>query len=265
MKTVIDNNIFYGIELKQIDVQKVTIENPIVTNSNIDEFARSYNLVYKTETVRESLRIAMKLSNNTLIGINPYMYVLKLDNQLMKLTEHDKHIIELTEMVAKGYEVNAENEEEVMNEWIKPRESELQAIADVYNEWFDNIRTKANIDKNKLKVDEIVEYIKKLLDENIRNWTKLHLGVEIGISDDFDWSQLELYLNSFAAFFKSNLVGEGKFKPHDAYDLNQLIYVQPGDKFWTKEKKWQNIIYEKAKKGEYLLEYQGQVYNPLPT
>ena len=81
MKTIIDNNIFYGIHLNEIDIEKIYIENPMATNSNIDEFARSYNLIYKTETVKGALRSASKVCDKNLIGRNPYMYILELDNK----------------------------------------------------------------------------------------------------------------------------------------------------------------------------------------
>lgn len=258
MKTIIDNNIFYGIHDKQIDIEKIDVENPMMTNSNIDEFARSYNLIYKTDTVKGALRSAFKLCEKRLIGRNPYMYILELDNKSLKLTEHDKEIIKLTEMIAKGFEVTEENQEYVLNNWIRQREIELIEIAAIFNEWFKNIKADEKFDVKRVKTKELVEYMKSLLDENIRNWTSSHIGKEIGISKNFDWSKLDLFIHAFAAFFKSNLSG-GAFKPHDAYDLNQLIYVQPGDKFWTKEKKWQNIIHEKAKKGEYLFEYQNEI------
>jgi len=260
MKTILDNNIFYGINLGQIDIDEIEVQNPVVTNSNIDEFARSYNVVYSTERVRGSLRKAFELSGKALIGRNPYMYILELDGKNINLTEHDKEIIKLTEMVAQGFEVTEENRDYVLNNWIQPREQELIDIADVFNQWFENIKSDKNFDLKKIKKEELIEYLKEFLDENIRNWTRHHLGEEIGVSNTFKWNRLELFIHAFAAFFKSNLSG-GKFKPHDSYDLNQLIYVQPGDLFWTKEKKWQNIIYEQAKKGEYLKEYRKEIIN----
>ena len=44
-----------------------------------------------------------------------------------------------------------------------------------------------------------------------------------------------------------------KFQPNDFYDLSNLVYVQPGDKYWTKEKRWKRIISERANLDEYLV------------
>ena len=35
-----------------------------------------------------------------------------------------------------------------------------------------------------------------------------------------------------------------KMVPNDWYDLTLLAYVEPGDKYWTKEGKWNQLIRE---------------------
>ncbi len=258
MKTIIDNCVWYQIEKDKANLSKIEIVNPHVQNLNIDELSRSYNLVYSTDRVRRCIQIAMKLCQNRLIGQNPFVYLLNLDGQLLgHLTDHDEFIIELTSDLAKGALIDQSRKEEILSKWIAERDSELKAISDAYGEITDNIKANFNLTKQNLSFKMLRPFVIELLKENISNWTIANLQKEYSLSKDFDFCQIELFIKCYASFYKSILNSSGKYKPHDSYDLYQLIYVQPGDKYWTIEKKWQNIIYEQAKCPEYLFEYRG--------
>ncbi|MFW6351554.1 MAG: hypothetical protein ACOC2E_04145, partial [Bacteroidota bacterium] len=55
-------------------------------------------------------------------------------------------------------------------------------------------------------------------------------------------------------FFNDMELGAVKLQPNDWYDLFLLTYVQPGNKIWTKEKRWIRYI-QRAGMGSYLFEH----------
>jgi hypothetical protein len=59
-----------------------------------------------------------------------------------------------------------------------------------------------------------------------------------------DWSLFELYEKVGARYHRNMLLSKMKADRNDESDLKNMIYVQPGDKYWTLEKRWLSIIKE---------------------
>jgi hypothetical protein len=64
------------------------------------------------------------------------------------------------------------------------------------------------------------------------------LGEGISLPDQFNWVKLELILAVMRYWFNELELSGRKVEPNDFYDFIQLMYVQPGELFWTLEKKW---------------------------
>lgn len=58
---------------------------------------------------------------------------------------------------------------------------------------------------------------------------------------NFDWTKIELLVAAMKESSKKLTTGL-TFKKNDWNDLLQLAYVQPGNLYWTKEKRWKRII-----------------------
>lgn len=54
--------------------------------------------------------------------------------------------------------------------------------------------------------------------------------------------EYELLILVLDKFFKDLETGERKWQRNDLFDLFNLAYVRRGDKYWTNEKKWIDII-----------------------
>lgn len=252
MKTICDTNVWYGVGNRTIDLSSKNIPKPYVTNLNIDEFARTPNILDDSEAVRDAIRSAM---NYKVIIENPYVYLLKLDNQdIGKALAHDKYILEGTEAFAHDRVIKKEFREEIRKEWIEPRQKELKEIADLFNERFGTIRSGLKEGKKEFRKLDHLPFVKDWTNYLVRNWTYTHLGNEMSLSDSFDWKQVDLFVRTCTAFYVELSVSNQKYQPNDSYDLHNLIYVSPGDKYWTKEKRWLRIIKDLAKQGDYLVE-----------
>lgn len=69
--------------------------------------------------------------------------------------------------------------------------------------------------------------------------------------DRFNWKQIELYFETMKTVSIMLATGATVLKENDLIDLFQLIYVQPGKLFWTKDKKLKDFITQ-AKMNHYL-------------
>jgi hypothetical protein len=63
---------------------------------------------------------------------------------------------------------------------------------------------------------------------------------------------IEFFLTAFLQFSRNLEIAKWVVQPNDLYDLYNLIYVKPGMKYFTREKRWINLIAE-AGVGHYLL------------
>lgn len=110
--------------------------------------------------------------------------------------------------------------------------------------------------------NDIPSRIKKRLKEewtktNFRKWFVLQLNYlsEIHYSPDkIDWNNFEFYEQMYSRYKRKLFITKMKTDMNDENDLKNMIYVQPGDLYWTLENRWLNIAKE-IKMDNYL--YQG--------
>ena len=89
---------------------------------------------------------------------------------------------------------------------------------------------------------------------------------KLATQGDFDLKRVplhdyELLVLVMDCFFKKLETGELKWQRNDLFDLFNLAYVRRGDKYWTNEKRWIQII--KAAGCEEYLYDEDKLY-PLP-
>jgi hypothetical protein len=90
------------------------------------------------------------------------------------------------------------------------------------------------------------------------NSTKLFIASMIGKSiqsevqiDQINWEEAELLLHTMHWLHLDLEVSKRRWQPNDVNDLYNLAYVGKGEKYWTLEKRWNNVI-ERAGMGHYL-------------
>lgn len=256
MEIFCDTNIWYGIGNGNINLEEYDIPPLYATYINIDELARTPNILFNFENVRDAIRAAMVNAKYRTINHNPFIYMLKMeDPEFNPDIQYDKVILDITATLAEDKNISDEFIDNLKIKFIEPRQIELQEIADAYNQLFDNIKADIGNRKKEFRQLEVIPFIQDFIRSRIGDWTLNHLGEWKTLSDDFNWTQIELYLNTWASWYVELSVSNMKFQPNDAYDLSNLVYVGPGDKYWTKEKRWQNIINDIAGLGHYLVEY----------
>lgn len=78
--------------------------------------------------------------------------------------------------------------------------------------------------------------------EFIANEVNNFFGKIIFDINTFDWKKLELYEGSMKILSKMLISGQTKLTENDLVDIFQLIYVQPGNLFWTRDNKLKKTI-----------------------
>lgn len=149
---------------------------------------------------------------------------------------------EPTEFVKKLYEQN-----------IKIKISESEAVSNIENTLAKQVQKQSR----KLWKESKTKYLKASLQGIIallNSFLNEYSEGKAQLTKDFDIKKVELFLTAFVFYYKSLEIGKMKAKPNDMYDLFNMIYVEPGSKYFTKDNRWVTIITE-AGLTDYLFEY----------
>jgi hypothetical protein len=100
-----------------------------------------------------------------------------------------------------------------------------------------NLKKKIKNKKQYMNADNI-DAVRKFIVDEVNNYFKK----ELFDTKLFDWKKLELYEGAMKMLSKMLVVGQTKLTQNDLVDIFQLVYVQPGNLFWTRDKKLKEII-----------------------
>lgn len=249
MKEIIcDTNVWYDLD------ENIQIENAklIPTFCNIFELAHTLNK-------GASIKAAETLLNGGYLEstyfFNPYSHIMFLDNGKAPFLQTEAIIKDLFLAFAQGKINKAELEQE-----SKPllKEKELKDIANTLNEPM--VKDNVPFDNDQKSV---IEWTKVYISYMITNWAKTTLGLNYEMRKDFDWNQIELFLNTLALFNRKMVFNKMKYSAKDMVDLWNMVYVKPGNLYWTWEginretnemnnkQRWHKLIHE-AGMGNYL-------------
>ncbi|MEH6537749.1 MAG: hypothetical protein V7719_15215 [Psychroserpens sp.] len=243
MKTICDTNIWRGLMEKEIEETELSSLNSPLTLSfiNIDEIAKSNLILSHIGKSRIVIQRMMQMSAMKIYD-PPIIYLKKMDIDGFEYNFLEKHIdiLHLTKAIANGLEINETNFKFYKNS----REKVFIDLCNLINEESEKIRKNTNKSSDKLDTKTINRDFISFL---VKSQTGMYL------SDNFDWSQIELFEGVLNLFFKELEITKTKIKPNDIYDLFILIYVQPNDKFWSVDiKKGPLKHVEKIANGKYL-------------
>lgn len=245
MKIIPDTNIWYHLGENKSILQQVTGQPIAPTFINLRELTFTGALVERETNAREAIRAMLEFKNNMIFD-SPYVHLAKLfsnyqyDSQ--KACEHD---VAVALRFANGGSVAGEHRD-AFHRIMEGKQKTFQAFADFSNAQLYRIREQiATNRRNHLKEESLqltADFINLLVAQSTNNETDLV---------NCDLNQCELLIRTVDHFFKRMETTEMSFKGNDLYDFSLLAYVQPGDKFWTREKRWIGLITD-AGMGEYL-------------
>jgi len=235
MEIICDTHIWYGIGRGDIQIPpKVKL---VATYNSIDEFSRTQNLVKYPEYTMKGVQAMFKYSREHAIYEPPLIYLKKLSdkNYAYDVRENLNNILQFTEKIAKGFAIDLSKTEEY-SQFCSDRKNDLMSVSQIFNDQAKQIKTNIKDLKTHRKENSI------FLNRDLISLFVAKASKTDGLPKDFDWKQIELFENVLKLYFNALETGEFQSEPNDWYDLFLLIYVQPGRKVWTKEKRWLRLI-----------------------
>lgn len=251
MKIICDTNIWYELGNKPPSEETMDNKQLIGTYLSIDEFSKTYNLVNHFEHTQRAIQAMMEYSS--LVQYEPpFIYLKRLDDPRTEFNplQEIKKILDFTANIANGHEIDPSQKDNYI-EYCKKREQYFQEACDLFNEEANNIKEQIkaqNKNKDKHRKENSIP-----LNRNFISFLVSEETDTSELSNNFDWSQIELFENVLKLFFNDMELGAIKLQPNDWYDLFFLTYVQPGSKIWTKENRWIKYI-QRAGMDNYLYE-----------
>ena len=249
MEIICDTNIWYNIGKGIIDTSIINEEIELIaTFNNIDEFSRTANLIEFPEDTRKAVQSMFKYSNKQAIFEPPLFYLRKLSeiNYSYDIVLNHQSLLNFTEKIANGLDIELSKTEDYLA-FCECRKKNLQSVTDIFNSEAKKIKSKIKKNKLKHRKEDSIPLNRILISLFVEKQTGK------GLSENFDWSQIELFENTLKAFLNALETGAIEMKPNDWYDLFIMVYVSPNRKYWTRDKKWLNLI-KSAAMEKYLFE-----------
>jgi len=235
MRIIADTNIWYYLG-DNADLFNEVKDEPICpTYVSILELSKSDNILNNEDYSRKAIRKLFDFQKNGIFE-PPIIYLAQLHNEFVfdPMSEIGD-MLGFTTKFANGYSID-ESKKGEFKKTIDSIRGNLNSGADFFNEEADKIRAKIFDKKSHKKIDT-TQITGAFLNFMVESATKNNYSLE-----GFDLNRIELLLKTLDHFFKTIETSSMKIKDNDWYDFLILTYVQPGDKYWTNDKKWLKLI-----------------------
>jgi len=256
MRVICDTNVWYAIAEGEF-FPPIGIEL-VSTEFSLYELVSTEVAVHDPILLQKAIRAVHKYSS-ALIPVDPFYYL--LTNSSERFFEWGS---ELTTNMVKTFNemlnMDFSKTEKIPDDIAFKVIQESQERRDVrvkYAHYLNSILPEKrkminrDIGKNEyLKTDQIEE-VKNLVFQWTTNYLKTkNDSIEI---EEINWKSIEFFLNVTENFHKKLDTTKGmKFTPNDATDWLNLLYVEPGMKYLTFDKKWRKTILEDPITKDYL-------------
>ncbi|WP_294231983.1 hypothetical protein [uncultured Chryseobacterium sp.] len=231
MKIILDTNIWYELYenehlLKDLDQSTIT-----TTFLNYYELIKNSGIV---RNVEKSRSIFTKMDKFQTIFEPPFVHIAKQYhfyhyNNIVELQDYIQFLIRYK----KGDFIAPERTDEFLD-YISSMNADFENLSMFYNEEALKIKERIKDNKKHLLKDSTV-FIKEYLAYIVN----LATGKDI---TNMDFSRIELLVKTLDLYFKRLEIGDLKSTTNDIIDFFILSYVQPGDLYITKDKKWKKLI-----------------------
>ncbi len=133
-------------------------------------------------------------------------------------------------------------------EWAEKIQQAFKESADFANNTVQDIKSRITSKKVHRQKDTL-----QLTMHFINHFVKGNTNGQFDL-EGLDLAPIELLVKTVDVYFKTLELSQMKMQANDWFDFAILTYVQPGDKFWTREKRWLTLINE-AGCSDYLIDF----------
>ena len=237
MKIIADTNIWYGLGQESDLFERIKCEPIRPTFVNIHELSMSENVIDKVDLTRSAVRMLFHFKDSVIYE-PPFIYLAKLQQSYdYDIIENVGIWLEFTSRFAQGETIDLSEKDNFRKE-TRSRKEVLIDASNFYNDEAKKIQERIK-DKKAHKKKHTLAAIGSFLSKCVEISTKGKCNL-----DGLKMDKVELLIKTLGHFFKILETSKMKFQPNDWYDLAILAYVQSEDKYWTREKRWLNLIKE---------------------
>lgn len=251
-RIICDTMIWYELSKNTIQVPDPNQYTLVCTKLSLMELAFSPNNLIKLAEVQAAIREIVKVKPQIILHY-PW------DHATSLIDKDFESAFKIEEDLTMGFLrvlLNHPKEGLISNSF----KDKLENIASIrrknFGEWAHFLNDLNNLD------NDVKRALKKYSDANrhlldFKKWFIHKLNErELGTYsvDTFPWEQFEFYTSIGASYMRKMMFSRMKADGNDENDLRNMIYAQPGDKYWTLEKRWNNLAKE-AKMTKYLYQH----------
>lgn len=236
-RIIADTNVWYQLGSDELLFDRVSSKLVPVYN-NLWEMSTTGMLHDKVKIlkVRDGIR-KMMLCQERMILMEPLRYLIALGNKgyANRIRAYTIDLLKFTQKIAQGYYID-DSQHENFRIALNEIKADLCKIQNSFNEVATLCKSKIkNLKKhrdqtNYLLIVSLLDYMAKMATQGAFDLKRVPLH---------DYELLVLVMD---CFFKKLETGELKWQRNDLFDLFNLAYVRRGDKYWTNEKRWIQII-----------------------
>lgn len=236
-RIIADTNIWYELGRDGLLFDRVKNQLTPIYN-NLWEMSNTGLLHRRPGMVRNGIRKNMLCSKRMIIT-EPLKYLIKRGNKKfhVEMRIYTKQMLLFTQRIANGCYIDEKQKDE-FHKYIEQTKQQLEQIKDSFNSTALECKSKIKNYPKHRKIETwflIVIY----LDFMARQATNGEFNLK-----KLPLREYELLIFVMDKFFKKLETGETKWQRNDLFDIFNLAYVRRGDRYWTKEKRWIDIIKE---------------------
>jgi hypothetical protein len=238
MRIIVDTNIWYKLACNESLLNLVKDKQLCPNHINIIELCVTKNLIKEENLTRKAIQIMFHFKENVIYE-PPFIHLAMLTNKDLtyNAAEEMEGYLKFTSLFAKGHKIAIEKIEDYLI-WVKSKRNKFEEASAFFNKHADLIYENIKLRKQRKKENSIpstanfINYIIKTITDEKFEIKGLAL------------IEIELLLKTMDTFFRKIDISDIKIKPNDWYDMAILGYVRPGDKYWTIDGTWINLIKE---------------------
>lgn len=233
IKIICDTNVWYGLGDGTISISEIIARSSLVAiQVNIREFTFTYNLLNNEDLARNAIKAAFKYHSIERFE-PPLIYLKKLSDRKYSYNtkKEQSQFMVFTSLIARGHSIDDKRKSDFKKVCDNVK-SNLESATVLFNTEAEKIHIKIK-DKKKHRSADTLELNRGLINLFVQNVTKDH-----GLDEKFDWRKIELFEYVLKEVLFDLETGAKRMTVKDWMDLFQLIYVQPGEKYWTRENYW---------------------------
>lgn len=255
MRIICDTNVWYGIGNGTLDPSKLSGLNLVATFYNFQELITSPNNLTDFQMVRRAAKAIIDHSSEQVLE-NAYLYLANMIDSRYEDTRYAYNIglrnrgyIRHLASLSSSYQLTATEIKDYQN-IVAQKTTGGAGVALIDNDFATRVKAYSKRQWKASQQKYYDERFKGLLFE-LNDYLKLFSNNRLEVMG-VDVKQIELFLAASLQFVRNLELAKWVAQPNDTYDLYNLIYVTPRDKYLTLEKRWQRLIVE-AGLQDYLL------------